>query len=150
MAARHKLTQLRIAADMLKCGTSRVWMDQAAAAKISAAITRADVRRLIAAGAIRKLPAEHKGAAGKRRYQRAGSRKGGAAARSGGPKTRWLKIVRPQRALLSELKPGLTPLAYRRVYRMIKGGAFRSRAHLAAYIETSGYTKKAKVAKVKS
>lgn len=144
MAARHKPTQLRIAATLLKCGASRVWMDPAASTKIAAAITRADVRRLIAAGAIRQLPVEGTGAAGKRRYQRAGSRKGSAAARAG-PKAAWLKAVRPQRELLAQLKPKLAPLAYRKVYRMAKGGAFRSRAHLSAHIEAAGYLKKAKV-----
>lgn len=132
---------------MLKCGTSRVWMDPKAAAKINAAITRADVRRLIDKGLIKKLPVEGSGAPGKRRYQRRGSRKGSASARAGGSKVAWLKIVRPQRNLLNQVKPRLQPMAYRKVYRMIKGGAFRSRAHLITYMESKGYLKKPKVSK---
>lgn len=141
MAARHKILQRRIAARMLKCGASRIWM--APDAKLSAAITRADVRRLIKKGAISKLPEAGTGPAGKRRYQRAGSRKGAGSARQG-RKDAWFKVIRPQRKLLAELKPRLAPLAYRKVYRMVKGGAFRSRAHLQTYLEGHGMIVKKK------
>jgi large subunit ribosomal protein L19e len=144
MSQRHKLTQVRVAASLMKCGTSRVWMDPTETTKIGAAITRADVRRLISSGAIRKLPAIDHGIAGKRRYQRAGSRKGSAKARTGRNKETWLKIVRPQRQLLNQLKPKLEATAYRKLYKMIKGGAFRSRAHMTAYVESSGLLKKVK------
>ncbi len=147
MSARHKITQVRVAASLMKCGATRVWVDPAATTKVAAAITRADVRRLIASGAIHKLPVQGTGPAGKRRYQRAGSRKGSTRSRSGGRKDVWLKIVRPQRELLNELKPKLAPNTYRKIYRMIKGGAFRSKAHMTSHLETVGYLKKAKVSK---
>ena len=147
MAKRHKLTQVRVAADLLGCGTSRIWMDPTAASKISAAITRADVRRLISSGAIKKLPATGAGSAGKRSYQMAGSRKGSAGARAGGRKMHWFRKVRPQRKLLAEAKPKLQPMMYRKTYRMIKGGAFRSRANLTAYLEAAAKAKKLKVTK---
>lgn len=147
MAQRHKITQMRVAASLLKCGTNRIWMDPTQSAKIQAAITRMDVRRLINAGLIRKLPAKEKGAAGKRRYQRAGSRKGKVSSRMGGKKANWLKTVRAQRKLLNEMKPNLQSMAYRKTYRMIKGGAFRSRVHLTAHMESEGLIKKTKVKK---
>jgi len=147
MSQRHKISQRRMAGSILKCGTSRIWMEPTQMAKIQAAITRVDVKRLIYAGLIRKLPIEGTGAPGKRRYQRAGSRKGRSAARSGGGKSMWLKTVRAQRSLLNDLKPKLEPMAYRKTYRMVKGGAFRSRVHLTTHIESKGLMKKAKVKK---
>lgn len=137
---RHKISQRRIAAAILGCGTSRVWLDPTAAAKIAAAITRADIRRLIADGKIKKLPETGTGIAGKKRYQRAGSRKGAKGARRG-KKTGWFKVVRAQRDELAKLRPRLKPLAYRKVYRMIKGGFFRSRAHLRMYLRNKGLIK---------
>lgn len=144
MMQRHKPTQKRIAADLLRCGTSRIWMDPAAAAKIAAAITRADVRRLIESGAIAKLPPTGRGAAGKRRYQRQGSRRGAKAARQG-KKEAWFKIIRPQRQLLREHKGSLAEHAYRKAYRMVKGGTFRSRAHLQSFLQAKGMIVKRKV-----
>lgn len=125
--------QRRLAADMLKCGESRVWMDPAAGEKIKRAITRNDVRGLIADGLICKAK-EKKNARNQRGRQNTGSRKGSAGARRG-EKKRWLKMIRPQRALLAETRPKMKPLAYRKTYMLIKGGAFRSRAHLQTYLK---------------
>jgi large subunit ribosomal protein L19e len=122
-----------MAADILKCGESRIWMDPAAGEKINRAITRSDVRGLIADGLIDKSAAK-KNAHTEGRKQGPGSRKGAAGARIR-KKENWLKIIRPQRRMLTELKPKLKPLAYRKLYRLVKGGAFRSRAHLAAYLK---------------
>jgi len=110
-------------------------MDPSSAAKISQAITRMDIRRLIDKGIIAKLPEKghmHEEAS----RQERGSRKGARGARlRGGKKEPWLKIIRPQREMLNELKPSLKPMAYRMLYRLVKGGAFRSRAHLRSYVE---------------
>jgi large subunit ribosomal protein L19e len=130
--------QRRMAADILKCGDSRIWMDPAAGEKLRRAITRNDVRGLIADGLIKKA-APKKNAHAEGRKQGSGSRKGAAGARTP-KKERWLKIIRPQRRLLCELKPKLKPLAYRKVYRLVKGGLFRSRAHLTAYIKENKLT----------
>lgn len=126
-------TQRRLAADILKCGDSRVWMDPSAGEKIKRAITRNDVRGLIADGLIDKARAKVNGRR-KHGKQERGSRKGSAGARRG-LKERWLKIIRPQRQLLSEAKPNMKPLTYRKTYLLVKGGMFRSRAHLQAYLE---------------
>lgn len=128
-----------MAADILKCGESRIWMDPSAGEKIARAITRNDVRGLIADGLITKARAKknaHKVQQGK---QGIGSRKGAAGARRG-LKEKWLKIIRPQRRLLAEIKPKLKPLAYRKVYRLVKGGMFRSRSHLQTYIKEKKLT----------
>ena len=51
-------TQRRLAADILKCGESRIWMEPSAGEKIKRAITRNDVRGLIADDLIRKQKAK--------------------------------------------------------------------------------------------
>ena len=47
-------TQKRLAADVLKVGMSRVWIDPDFEDEVSLAITRDDIRRLIDEGAIQK------------------------------------------------------------------------------------------------
>lgn len=137
--SRNSNTQRRLAADMLKCGASRVRMDPAAGEKIARAITRSDVRGLIADGLIGKVRAKKNAHNRQERRQGAGSRKGASGARTGA-KENWLKIIRPQRRLLSEIKPQLKQFAYRKVYRLVKGGMFRSRAHLQTYIKEKKLT----------
>ena len=128
-------SQRKLAAKVLKCGTNRIWMDPEASERIKKAITRSDIRGLVNDGVIKKLPAKRRT---KNIYakQRTGTRKGRKGAREG-KKTDWLKMVRPQRRMLTEYrKEGkLKPLAYRKTYRKVKGGSFRSRAHLLMYLK---------------
>ena len=135
--------QRRLAADLLKCGIGRIWMDPEASEKIKKAITRNDVRGLIKDDLIKKLPVKKKKSTAKKSKQRTGSRKGSKGARRG-KKERWLKAVRPQRRLLKELKDGgeLRPGAYRKMYMRIKGGSFRSKAHLQLYLKEKKLLKK--------
>lgn len=126
--------QRRIAAKLLKCGESRVWMDPATVSKISRAITRNDVKKLIREGAIKKLDAKKNNSDKTPMRQGSGSRKGAKGAREG-KKDNWFRIVRPQRKLLKDLRTQMKPKAYRRLYLLVKGGAFRSRVHLQSYIK---------------
>ena len=137
-------TQRRLAASMLKAGENRIWIDPEATEDVSEAVTRDDVRRLIAEGIIRarqkrgisnyrkkKLALQKK----KGRRHGHGSRKGAKYARYG-KKERWMTTIRALRKMLRELRDSgeLKPTVYRKLYRMAKGGAFRSRAHLRSYI----------------
>jgi len=135
--------QRKIAAKVLKCGVNRVWIDPENV-KVRQAITRRDVRRFIKDGVIKKLPVKKRKKKIKR-IQKTGSRKGKRGARRG-KKTDWLKIIRPQRRLLKELKDKkqLKPLVYRRVYRLIKGNTFRSKQHLMNYLKERKYLKEGK------
>ncbi|MBC7219001.1 MAG: 50S ribosomal protein L19e, partial [Hadesarchaea archaeon] len=58
-------------------------------------------------------------------------------------KASWIKTVRPLRARLRELrKEGLLDQKeYRKLYGMVKGGAFRSKAHLNLYLKERGILK---------
>ena len=128
--------QRKLAAKILKCGVEKVWIDPKNE-KVKQAITRRDIRRFIKEGVIKKLSDKKKTKRKmKKRQQRAGSRKGSSGARIG-KKTEWLRVIRPQRRLLKELKEKgrLKSSAYRRVYKMIKGNAFRSKAHLMSYLK---------------
>ncbi|MBU5575289.1 MAG: 50S ribosomal protein L19e [Candidatus Aenigmatarchaeota archaeon] len=136
-------TQRKIAAKILKCGISKVWIDPKNLDKVNAAITRKDIKRLIEEGIIKKRKEKIKASKSKSKRQGLGSRKGKKHARlPSGKKTQWLKIVRPQRKLLSELKPELEKGVYREIYKKIKGNMFRSKAHLLSYLSEKGLIKK--------
>ncbi len=127
--------QRKLAAKILKCGSEKVWIDPKND-KVRQAITRRDIRRFIKEGIIRKIPGKKSKGAVEKRQQKTGSRKGTRNTRVG-KKTEWFKVVRPQRRMLNELKEKkqLKPLTYRRIYKLIKGNAFRSRAHLMTYLK---------------
>jgi len=140
--------QKRLAAKILSIGVNRVWIDPARAADVEAAISRGDIRRLIHDGTIRARPergvsrARARELAEKKRKGRRrgiGSRKGAAKARQP-KKEAWIRTVRPLRAKLRELrdKHAIDVREYRRLYRMVKGGAFRSKAHLETYLKERG------------
>ena len=136
-----KLTfQKRLAADLLKCGIHRVKLDPEKLEEISEAITREEIRQLIKDGAIEKK--QKKGVsrarvrARKRKKRGVGSRKGGKYSRLS-RKEQWMRRVRAQRKRLRELRDrGLvTKTVYRRIYRMVKAGAFKSVAAMMEYLE---------------
>ena len=131
--------QKRLAADLLKCGVHRVKIDPKKAEEITEAITREDVKRLIKDGVIWKE--QKKGVSrarvrARRRKKGPGSRKGGKYSRVS-RKEQWMMRVRAQRRRLRELRDRglITKTAYRRVYRMVKAGAFKSIAAMMEYLE---------------
>ncbi len=137
-------TQKRLAAKILKCGVQRVWIDPKSE-KIKQAITRSDMRGFIKDGIVKKHPEKKRAVNTPKRQQRAGSIKGSRKARIG-KKNEWFKKVRPQREMLMELREGgkLTDGAYREIYKKIKGGMFRSRAHLQLYLTENKLLKEGK------
>lgn len=112
---------------------------------VDIAITREEIRRLIHEGAIRVE--QKKGVSKGRvrviqmqkrkgRRRGSGSRKGKAGARLS-RKTLWIRRVRAIRRRLRVLRDRkeLPDRAYRRLYLMVKGGAFRSISHLEQYLK---------------
>ncbi|MBE0527531.1 50S ribosomal protein L19e [Candidatus Thorarchaeota archaeon] len=137
-------TQKRLAADVMKVGTSRVWMDPGFEDEVSLAITRDDIRRLVEEGAIQKkrTTGVSRGRARyilqqKRKGQRKGpgTKKGKATSKMSG-KDRWMMKIRPMRKELRILRDTgkITPKIYRELYLKAKGNAFRNTAHLRTYI----------------
>ncbi len=137
-------TQKRLAADVMKVGTSRVWIDPQFEDEVSLAITRDDIRRLVDEGAIQRKPTVgvSRGRARyvlqqKRKGQRrgAGTKKGRASTNLSG-KERWMMKIRPMRKELKRLRDNgkISRKTYRELYLKAKGNAFRNTAHLKTYI----------------
>ena len=143
--------QRRVAAQLLKCGENRVWIDPNRSEDASDAITRGDVRTLIYSGAI--AAKQKKGisrartnyrkaqrAKGRRRGQ--GSRRGRKGARKPTKET-WMQTIRPIRRKLKELRDAgkIDTATYREYYLKAKGGVFKSRPHLESHLKTEGILK---------
>lgn len=145
-------SQRMIAAKLLKCGESRVWMDPSRAADIADAITAGDVRKLISDGVINARP--KKGLSSFRKKKKAAQKKKGRMRGKGSfkgkqgtrlqKKQAWMKTVRAIRSLLRELreKKEIDNKTYRDIYMKAKSGYFRSRAHVMIHIERGGLLKK--------
>ena len=141
--------QRRMAAALLKCGEGRVWIDPASQEELADAVTRSDIRSAIKAGVIRRLPVagtsrgrarRHALEVRKGRHSGPGSRRGTPASRLS-RKSRWIRRIRAQRALLRELRDQkrIPPGVYREFFRRAKGGMFRSRAHLLVNLRLAGH-----------
>ncbi len=137
--------QKNLAAKILKCGVSRIYIDPKALDDVSEAITRDDVRNLIKRGLIKKLPKKgnsrsriRKNMAQKKKGLRngQGSRKGTKYARLP-RKRRWVKTIRAIRRELRNLKKDgkIDKKTYRKYYRYAKGGMFKNRAHLLIHLK---------------
>ncbi len=131
----------RLASEVLGVGESRIWIDPTHLDDVAAAISREDVRRLIKEGIIKVLPPSTP-SRGRHRLRRLKKKKGrgrGPGSRKGprvDEKRLWIARVRAQRRFLKALKSkGLIDSRdFWRVYRLIKGGMFRSVAHLKLYL----------------
>lgn len=151
-----KLTlQKKLAAKILKVGKSRIWLDPDAAKQkeLQAAITRADIRRLIKKKMIKALQTKIRRpvtAKERRRRRKTGSRGGTKYARLP-QKQRWMATIRPLRKMLKELRAQgqIDHAGYRRLYMLAKGGQFRSRSHMHLYMEQQGILKKGETLKKK-
>ena len=145
--------QRRMAAQLLKCGEGRVWIDPASQEEVADAVTRADIRSAIRAkvivrkavqGTSRVRARRHAAEVAKGRHSGPGSRRGTPLARVT-KKSRWMRRIRAQRELLVELRDTkkIPRSAYREFYRRAKGGMFRSRAHLTLNLRLAGHLKEA-------
>jgi len=143
----------KIAAEMLKCGESRIRIEMAK--ETEEALTREDVKNLIRTGLVWKV--QKKGTSKfrtklafrqkkKGRRTRMGSRHGTYNARSGPKKRRWIKSIRSLRRLLKELKENgqIEHKTYTEFYPRIKGGEFRNKKHLLFYLDDHDLLKQRK------
>jgi large subunit ribosomal protein L19e len=143
--------QRRMAAEILKCGANRVWINPEREEEAADCITRADVRTAIASGVIAARPKKgiskarvrhnlNQKAKGKRKGP--GSRKGTDNARVP-RKRRWISIIRPIRDELKTLRDEgkITPSVYRMYYRKAKGGVYKSRRNIKQHMISEGHLK---------
>ena len=143
--------QRRLAAEILKCGVERVWLDPNGLDEIKEAVTREDVRMLIKRGLIRKI--QKKGVSRARanyiRAQKEKGRRKGPGSRKGRKyaryprKTRWVKNIRSIRRTLRDLRDSgaIDRHTYRRFYMLAKGGTFKNKNHLLMHMKAEGYIK---------
>jgi len=144
--------QRRLAAEILKVGENRVWIDPERIEDVQMAITREEIKKLIHEGAIKKL--KEKGVSRARaRVIREKKKKGlrrGPGSRSGAMHARiskkeaWMKKIRALRRRLRELKEKkiITVNVYRKVYKMAGSGSFKSIAEMERYLKANNLWRK--------
>lgn len=140
----------KLAAQILKVGLGRVYLDPAHNAKISEAMTKDDIRGLIAERIIKKRPLvnQSRGRARVLAAKKKKGRKGGHGKRKGTKKTRvekkstWINKVRAQRRTLKEMKvenpEAVKELGYGNIYKKIKGNYFKGKNYVKEYINGGG------------
>ena len=145
-------SQRRLAAEILKVGEGRVWMDPNRIEEVEIAITREEIRKLIHEGAIQSLPKKGISRARarvfhekrKRGLRRGPGRKSGSSEAIISKKRAWINKIRTLRGKLREFKEKrvITESAYRQLYNMAGSGAFKSAAELERHIKTRGLWRK--------
>jgi len=137
--------QKELAAEILGVGKDRIWIDPKKLDEVSKALTKEDIRKLINEGVIKvkekkgqsrywSIVLHEKRKKGRRRGY--GSRKGKKSARSSKKEQHIMKI-RAMRKLIRILKTKniIDRKTYRLLYRLIKGGVFRSRKHILLWLK---------------
>ena len=145
-------SQRRLAAQILKVGQNRVWIDPERMDDVEGAITREEVRKLIHEKVIVSLPeagvsrsraklVQEKKRIGRRKG--AGSRTGSSRAKIS-KKEAWMSKIRSLRKRLRELKASriITESTYRKVYAAAGSGKFESVAELERYLKAKDLWRK--------
>jgi large subunit ribosomal protein L19e len=138
-------SQRRLAAQVLKVGQNRVWIDPEKVDDAESAMTREEIRRLIHEGVIKSAPERGVSRARARilhRKRKKGLRSG-EGSRTGSPRARiskkeaWMSKIRALRKRLHVLKAKkiITEAAYSELYRMAGSGRFVSVADLERYLK---------------
>ncbi|MBX5328439.1 MAG: 50S ribosomal protein L19e [Candidatus Bathyarchaeota archaeon] len=138
-------SQRRLAAQILKIGQNRVWIDPERIDDVEAAITREEIRKLVHEGVIQPLPEKGVSRARARvlhEKKKKGRRRGpgsttGSAYAKISRKEAWMNKIRALRKRLRELKEKkiITEDTYRKLYRMASSGRFESAAELERYLK---------------
>jgi len=145
-------SQRRLAAQILKIGQNRVWIDPERMDDVEGAITREEVRKLIHEKIIDSLP--EKGVSRSRakiirEKKRKGRRSGPGSLTGAGyakvtKKEAWMKKIRSLRRKLRELKTSriITESTYSQYYRMAGSGRFQSIAELERNLKANDLWRK--------
>jgi large subunit ribosomal protein L19e len=137
--------QRRLAAQILKVGQNRVWIDPEKIEDAETAITREEIRRLIHQGTIKSRPEKGISRARARiiHEKKKKGRRRGPGSRTGSPRARvskkeaWMSKIRALRKRLRLLKAKkvIAESAYGKLYRMASSGRFESVADLERYLK---------------
>jgi len=145
-------SQRRLAAQIMKVGKNRVWIDPDRTEDVEGAITREEVRKLIHEKIIKSVP--EKGVSRARaktikEKKRKGRRKGvgsygGSRYANVTKKDAWMIKIRSLRRTLRQLKTGrvITEKTYSQTYRMAGSGRFESIAELERYLKANDLWRK--------
>ena len=139
-------SQRRLAAEILKVGEGRVWIDPERIDYVETAITREEIKKLIHEKVVKSLPEKSNSRARARviaEKRKKGLRRG-PGGKSGPKRSKiskkqaWINRIRPIRKRLCELKETRTinENTYRKLYDMSESGVFESKADLERYIKT--------------
>jgi len=138
-------SQRRLAAQILKVGQNRVWINPERMDDVEAAITREEVKKLIHEKVITSLPEKGVSRARAKTIQekkRKGRRKGSGSKTGAGhakisKKEAWMSRIRSLRKRLRELKASrvITEATYRKLYMIAGSGRFESVADLERYLK---------------
>jgi large subunit ribosomal protein L19e len=138
-------SQRRLAAQLLKIGQNRVWINPDKADDVEAAITRDEVRRLIHEGTIRASPEKgiSRGRARIIHEKKKKGRRSGPGSKTGSSHARisqkqaWMNRIRALRKKLRTLrtKKMIAENGYQKLYRMAGSGRFESVADLERYMK---------------
>jgi large subunit ribosomal protein L19e len=145
-------SQRRLAAQVLKIGQNRVWINPEKIDDVDTAITRDEVRKLIHEGTIRASPEKgiSRGRARVMHEKKKKGRRSGPGSRTGTPHARvskkqaWMSRIRALRRKLRTLKTKkmIAENAYQKLYRMAGSGRFESVADLERYMKTHEFWRK--------
>lgn len=134
-----------LAGKILKVSPKKVRFASDALEDIQKAITRSDIRGLIAVGKITTANLNEHSRAGARKVaaQKRKGRRRGKGSKKGSKhsqvtrKDKWISRIRAQRELLKELrdKELLSTQNYGMLYAKSKGGYFRNRRHIKLYLK---------------
>ena len=140
--------QKKMAAQILKCGVHRVWINPSYLDQVAQSVQKEDIREAIDNGwikakaikgtsRVRALKIQEQKQKGRRKGQ--GKRSGSANARNP-RKQRWMATIRAQRRILKDMREDgtLESSQYRHYYLKAKGGSYRSIAHMKANMEIDG------------
>ena len=138
-------SQRRLAAQILKIGQNRVWIDPERIEDAEGAITRDEVRKLVHEGTIRSKPEKgiSRGRGRILHLKKKKGRRSGAGSRTGSPHARiskkeaWMSKIRALRKKLRLLKAKkvIPEGEYGKLYRMAGSGRFESVADLERYLK---------------
>lgn len=136
-------SQRRLAAQVLKIGRNRVWIDPERIEDVEGAITREDVKKLVHEKIIKPIPIQgvSRGRAKAVQAQKRKGRRKGPGSKSGTPratiskKDAWMMKIRSLRRKLRELKANrvLTESNYRKLYMVAGSGRFASIGDMERY-----------------
>ena len=138
-------SQRRLAAQILKIGQNRVWINPERIEDAEGAITREEVRKLVHEGTIKSKPEKgiSRGRGRILHLKKKKGRRSGMGSRTGSPHARiskkeaWMSKIRALRKKLRLLKAKkiIPEGEYGKLYRMAGSGRFESNADLERYLK---------------